>query len=157
VLVLTEEKESHIISWRRMREPLPERMIRGAELLFGVSFPKDYREHLEIYHDASPHPSRFLVKDSPLGAFGGCFGVLLTLDPRSEENVFTYMGREAWPDGVIPIVQDGGGNLLCLDYRHDPQRLCPSVIYWIHELGDEGFFPLCPTFSDLIQSIGVDG
>jgi cell wall assembly regulator SMI1 len=150
-----------------MREPLPERMIRGAELLFGVSFPLDYREHLKIYHDASPHPSGFLVKDSPLGPFGGCFGVLLTLDPRTVENVFTeigraeigftQIGREAWPENVIPIVQDGGGNLLCLDYRQDPQRLCPSVICWIHELGDEGFFPLCPTFSELIQSLGVRG
>ena len=155
------------IQWSNLQEPLPERMIQGAELLFGITFPPDYRECLRVYHDASPHPSGFTVENSPLGPFGGSFGVLLSVHPFVSENIFTWVPSNSinagqheepmdfdWPELVIPIIHDGGGNLVCLDYREDPTLKNPVLAFWMHELENDGLFPLCSNFTDLLESLG---
>ena len=59
--------------------PLPENVLRGAELLFGVKFPDDYRECLRINHGGHPEPRDFTVRGGT-ASWGSCFAVLLSLD-----------------------------------------------------------------------------
>lgn len=140
------------IEWENISEPLTERMIHGAELLLGVTFPADYREYLRLYHGASPLQSEYAVQRKS-DTFGGYFASLLTIDPRKEENLIAFSA--CLPDGVIPFADDGGGDLLCFDYRGDPERKKPKVVYFSHEIGADDLFFVADSFSQLINSLRI--
>lgn len=42
--------------------------------------------------------------------------------------------RPALPSHLIPIMNDGGGNLYCLDASQAGE---PTVVFWAHTLGEE--------------------
>jgi hypothetical protein len=42
--------------------------------------------------------------------------------------------RPALPHHLIPLMNDGGGNLYCLDSRGAGE---PPVVFWDHEAGDQ--------------------
>jgi hypothetical protein len=130
-------------------------MIRGAELLFGVTFPKDYRECIRVNHGGHPEPRDFVVRGLTT-SWGSCLAVLLSLDWRRPSNVWAELASLAvdsqLPVGLFPIAEDGGGDLLCLDFRSDPGA--PSVVYWSHEVGgEEGIVPVAESFSALLAML----
>lgn len=139
--------------WRNApTDPLPDRVIRGAELLFGVTFPADYREYVRVNHGGRPEPGTFTVR-GPTATWDSSLGVLLSLDWRRSENVWGCLAGLAidsqLPDGLFPFAEDGGGDLLCLDYRHGPTD--PAVVYWSHEVGGpDGIVPMTDSFSALL-------
>jgi hypothetical protein len=144
------------VEWQNTTNPLPERMIRGAELLLDVEFPQDYRECVRINHGGHPEPGDFRVQGIT-SSWVGTVGVLLSLDPRRPENVWATITALALehglPDHLIPIADDGGGDLVCLDYRSKANRR-PSVVYWSHEVGgEEGIVALADNFSVLLELI----
>src|SRR5688572_30530944 len=123
------------IEWQNApAEPLPEDMLRGAELLFGVTFPSDYRECLRVNHGGHPEPRDFTVRGVN-GAWSSCLAVLLSLDWRRPESVWAVLAHLAvdgqLPDRFFPFAEDGGGDLLCLDFRGGSAD--PPVVYWSHE------------------------
>jgi hypothetical protein len=140
------------MTWHNVpADPLPERVLRGAELLFGFNFPADYRECVRVNHGAHPEPGGFTVPGPR--PWGSVLGVLLTLDWRRRENVWALLASLAvdaqLPDGLFPIAEDGGGDFLCLDFRADPDH--PAVAYWSHEVGgDEGVVPIAGSFTGLL-------
>ncbi|CAO1295871.1 unnamed protein product [Diamesa hyperborea] len=42
-----------------------------------------------------------------------------------------------FPDKIVPFAVDGGGNLICFDYRRNINTDEPSIIFWHHE-GESG-------------------
>jgi hypothetical protein len=118
------------IEWQNAAaEQLPEDMLRGAELLFGVTFSTDYRECVRVNHGGHPEPRDFIVRDIT-GSWGTCLAVLLSFDWRQPVNVWSVMANLAvdsqLPDGLFPIAEDGGGDLLCLDFAvaGKPRQSC---------------------------------
>lgn len=144
------------IRWERFDEetlPLPEHVIAGAELVFGVRFPADYRECLRVNHGAQPKQDEFEA-GAPGDRWEGNVGQLLTLDPRRPGNMFAVLADLAvddqLPELVLPVAEDGGGNFLCLDYRADPSRSEPAVAFWFHEVsGPDGIVPVAQTWTKL--------
>ena len=145
------------LTWRRRRSPLPEHVIRGAEELLGVAFPADYRTCVRENHGASPEPSGYLIPNKSRPS-GNAVGSLLTLDPYAPGNVFAVISGLAYdaqlPSGLVPVADDGGGDLVCLDYRLCGPQGSPSVAYWCHELeGPDGLVPLAPSFTAFLASL----
>jgi hypothetical protein len=140
------------IEWQNApADPLPENMLRGVELLFGVTFPADYRHCVRVNHGGHPEPCDFTVRGIT-ASWSICLAVLLSLDWRRPENVWTVLAGLAvdrqLPDGLFPIA-GGGGNLLCLDFRGN--SAAPAVVYWSHEVGgEEGVVPVTGSFSELL-------
>ena len=144
------------VEWQNTREPLPERILRGAELLLGVEFPWDYRECVRLNHRGHPDPNTFRVEGITT-AWGSCVGELLSPDPRAPENVWATIAHlyvdGPLPDGLVPVTDDGGGDLVCLDYRGGPES--PRVVYWSHEVGGvEGITPIADTFTAFLSLLG---
>jgi hypothetical protein len=145
------------IEWQNASvDPLPENVLRGAELLFGVKFPDDYRECLRINHGGHPEPRDFIIRGGT-AYWGSCFAVLLSLDWRRPENVWSVLSSLAvdgqLPLGLFPIAEDGGGDFICLDFRDD--LAAPSVVYWSHEVsGDEGVVRVAGSFTELLTLLG---
>jgi hypothetical protein len=142
------------IEWQNApTNPLSEDMLHGAELLFGVTLPADYRECVRVNHGGHPQPRDFTVR-GVTGSWGSCLAVLLSLDWRRPENVWSVLAGLAvdgqFPDGLFPIAGDGGGDLLCLDFRGRPAG--PAVVYWSHEVGgEEGVVPVAGSFGELLS------
>ncbi len=144
------KKEIH---WELTSPPLSEDVIRGAELLLGVKFSTDYFECLKDNHGAQPLECEYQL-ETPDGEMWGSFGMLLTVSPYAVENVFSSLPYVGAIRDVIPIVADGGGNYICLDYRDDETRIKPKIVYYDHEVEiEDNFFYLCDSFSELLESL----
>lgn len=129
------------VGWERYDEetpPLPEHVIRGAELLLGVRFPANFRECIRVNHGAQPDHDEFEA-GPPGDRWQSNVGQLLTLDPRQPGNIFAVLADLAvddqLPDLVFPIAEDGGDNFLRLDYRPDLSKSEPAIAFWFHEVG----------------------
>lgn len=143
-----------VIEWQNApADSLPEHILRGAEIMFGVTFPTDYRECVRVNHGGHPEPRNFTVRGAA-GTWGSCLAVLLSLDWRRPENVWSALATLAvdgqLPDALFPIAEDGGGDFLCLDYRGG--LATPPLVYWSHEVGgEEGVFPVACSFDELLS------
>ena len=123
------------------------RQIEGAEALLGVRFPDSYRALLLEFNGAYGG-AEFPLLDRERG---GSIGVWLSLLPWDTESVWSTLsawGEHGLPHQLIPFGEDGGGNYVCLDYRHSD---VPPVVFWHHELeAEEGIFPVAATFEDFL-------
>ena len=150
------------LEWEAVNPPLPEALLRAAETILGVTFPPDYRSLVRVYHGGSPEPSSFDVS-FPTNPYRSCVGILLTPDPRLPESIFSYIANlsedDQLPEGLVPIADDGGGDLVCLDYRglKRSSGVEPSVVYWAHELtGPEAICPLAKSFGTFLRLLGPE-
>ena len=131
--------------------------MKAAEHTLGVKLPTSYLEVAGTYPGGHPTPDVFTVTAQDR-TWTSCVGVLLSLDPSDVDNVFEYMRNlsigDQLPLGLIPIGDDGGGDLLCLDYRET--RLEPRVVYFSHDT-DEGFIPIADSFKDFLATLSTSG
>ena len=84
----------------------------------------------------------------------GSIGLWLSPVPWERESLWTSVStwqEHELPESIVPIAEDGGGNLLCLDYRHSH---APAVVFWFHELaGEEGLRRVAPSFEAFITTL----
>lgn len=97
--------------------------IQVAESELGVSFPASYRQFLSTLG---------WIESSYLSVYGlgidvelGSSVVFVTNSERHEMDLCI-------PPTLIPIVNDGSGNLYCLDVSQMQESECP-VVFWDHE------------------------
>ena len=137
-----------MLEWEAPHPPLPERILVAAELILGKRLPESYKALVKAYPGGRP------VQDGPEEGWLACVGWLMSLDPRHGESVFDAIGalgddEQPAPDAV-PIIGDGGGNMICLDYGAGTGE--PTVVYWQHELfWEEGMVPVAPSFDAFLQ------
>jgi hypothetical protein len=140
-----------MLKWATDYAPLPERVLAGAELILGIALPSSYRELVQAYPGGAPETGE-KAEDRP-GGWLSSVGLLMSVDPRHPENVFAALEHLAvddqLPPGLIPIIADGGGDLICLDFRSQAGE--PSVVYWAHELsGKEAVVAVAQTFAGFL-------
>ena len=144
------------VVWRWTSEPLSERAIRNAERVLGVAFPADYRACVRDNHGGAPEPADFTADLGEGRRLAGSVGLLLTLDPRQDENVLAttqaLTAERGLPHGLIPIIDDGDGNFVCLDYRADPLNREPVVAY-VSKGGE--VVALAPEFTAFLGRLGT--
>jgi hypothetical protein len=146
-----------VLSWESYQKPLPDAVVTGAEMILGVRLPEAYRSLVQRWPAGRPDRREFPVPHKT-GTWVSCIGELKSLDPRHSGNVFACISNLAidsqLPEGLLPIIDDGGGDLVCLDYRRESSE--PTVVYWAHELGGEdAVVDIAPTFQaflDLLRS-----
>jgi len=107
--------------WKYTSDPLSEKAIRHAERVLDVTFPADYRDCVRLNHGGAPEPDTFVFTGSDGQPIASRVGLLLSLNVSEDENVvgtaqlLDVQGK--LPAGLVPIIDDGGGNFVCLDYR----------------------------------------
>ena len=136
--------------WKWTSDPLTEKMIVNAERALQVVFPADYRDCIRENHGGAPEPSGFSFVAANGHQMSSQVSLLLTLDPREDENVLSTVTdltvEERLPTGLIPIINDGGGNLVCLDYREGE----PKVVYLSLE---SEIVPLADNFTEFVGKL----
>lgn len=137
-------------TWQFVADELSEKAIRSAEKALGVAFPDDYRRCVRDNAGGRPEPSGFAAMLPDGRVIRSQVGLLLTLDPREDENVLAaraFLAKTAaLPDRVIPIIDDGEGRFVCLDFRSDS----PTVAFWAK---DFGLVPLAGSFAEFLGSL----
>lgn len=146
-----------MLTWTTTQEPLADAILEAAELILGVELPATYRALAQRYPGGYPERANDIEVRHGSSSWKSCVGVLLSLDPRHSDSVYFHLrgqGSEGGlPAGVVPIADDGGGDLVCLDYRASSDE--PSVVYWAHEFGGiEGLVPLADTFGEFLDLLG---
>lgn len=140
------------IVWRWGTGPFSERVIVSTERGLGVNFPADYRECVRENGGGAPEPSGFSLALADGRRISGRASLLLSLDPREDEDVggtvMSLTMDERLPEGLIPIISDGEGNYVCLDYRADPSRKAPTIAYLS---ADGAAAPLAETFTGFLE------
>ena len=145
-------------SWRWASEPSSEKVVRHAENALGVTFPADYRACVKQNGGGAPEPSSFLVPLAPDRPMSRSVGILLPMDLQETENVLATVDeldvRGERPDGLVPIINDGQANYVCLDYREDRSKAAPTISFWIREGEGKGTIVfLAGTFSEFLASL----
>ena len=128
--------------------------LEGAEVLLGIAFPASYKALMREFSGADGD-AEFPVPGSehPMG-----IGHWLSLSPWSELSIWTCLAtwsEHELPSRLIPVGEDGGGNLICLDYRRSPD---PTVTLWFHELnGEDALWEITANFDAFLRSLREPG
>jgi cell wall assembly regulator SMI1 len=144
------------LSWFQPGKGATAEDVEKVERYVGRQFPDDYREFLIKYAGSyNPDECEFTVTTSGSQPWISNFGVLLsTYQDDVDSIVCTYDGlRDQLPDGIVPIIGDGGGDYVGLDYRHgDP----PSISYFSHECdGPDAVVSLAASLSVFLDMLWV--
>jgi hypothetical protein len=142
-----------MLKWHAGQPPLSDSVVAGAELILGVKLPEPYRSLAQAWPGGHPDRDEFEVK-RPGDSWRSSVAVLLSLDPRHDDNVFECLKNlsvdDQLPTGLLPIIDDGGGDLICLDYRVAGPD--PPVVYWAHELGGgDAVVAVSPSFRTFLE------
>lgn len=71
-------------------------------------------------------------------SYGG-IGIIYGLNKGVLENDIINLYNdpaEFFPENLVAFGRDGGGNLICFDYREDPNTDNPPIVYWLHGWGE---------------------
>lgn len=136
--------------FERAERPASAEQVAGAERLLGVRFPSGYAQVLREFAGANGDAVFQFPESSATGSIG------LWLSPLPWERNSLWSTVSTWeehelPESIVPIAEDGGGNLLCLDYRGSKG---PSVVFWFHELvGEDGLREVAPCFEAFMSTL----
>lgn len=149
----------HGLVWEGCKGGVTEEMLAAVEKRLGVMFPVEYRQLVTQCQSGAPERSHFYYDDPRHGRSGGGLGVMLMIDPAYDDSILRTLEMLAhddqMPEGVIPFAEDGGGDMMCFDFRTRPDA--PSVVYWAHERNkEESVFPLADSFMDFLAMLGPD-
>jgi cell wall assembly regulator SMI1 len=145
------------LTWKWCKPPVDNQAIDALERTLGVKFPPDFRRVIQRCHGGVPvERSAFHYEDPSIGTTGSGIGALMTLYPDDTDGILTTLRLlsidEQLPDKVIPFADDGGGDMMCLDYREDPDH--PKVVYWSHEEEkDKSIIFLADTFTEFLAML----
>ena len=119
--------------------PLPMKEIDVAERQLG-SLPEDYRAFLQEFGWVSLGPHEV-------------FGLAVDVPPYLD---VVRVNESEWTEGQLPrnllaVMNDGAGNLSCIDLTAVSRGDVSTVVLWDHEVSPiDGPIPLTSTFSELL-------
>ena len=130
----------------RLREGAPEEDIQQLETELGYHLPETIRASLHIHNGASDFVDAWELLDlrSILHAHQEQREVLHWLQETDDKPDWWW--RPQW----IPLAQDGGGNLLCVDSASEGDTQVGQIILFDHEVGSG---PIASSFHTFFSSL----
>lgn len=118
-------------------------IIDKYEKRLGYKFPEDYKAIVSAYNgafvddkDSYQFYSNLTKANETYGlgllyAFGECNSIEETMEYSLANRPFGFS------DGLVSFAREGGGDLLCFDYRETASAETPKVVVW-HLDGEPG-------------------
>lgn len=136
--------------------PVSEEGLVVFEKRLGTSLPADYRAFLHQYNGGQPQPTGFCIKENSDGS-----GVNQFYGLHDGPRWFSIDGctNAEWgvPSELLPIGDDGLGNLICIGSRGKYAGEIYFVDHDIHPYHEpdsfEGVTKIANSFSDFITSL----
>ncbi|MCL2713128.1 MAG: SMI1/KNR4 family protein [Alphaproteobacteria bacterium] len=141
------------ITWRNFAITNPPKRspesIAKTEKELGVKLPADFLAVAAMHQGRACSPNCFDLPDGSSSALG--YVSIFEDEPRDDRIVSPWNNAVAVPDGVIPFSRDGGGDLICFDYRKTPDH--PTVVFRDHEKCDDPPLYVACSFTDFLNKL----
>ena len=117
--------------------------IRDLECKHHINLPKEYVAFI-CHHNGAHLNARIFDYDDPNCEDGRNADALAFMKVEAIQlRIDTVKSGEEpdWPieyrfeDGLIPFGDNGGGDMICFDYRHDKTTDNPPIVIWNHDMG----------------------
>jgi hypothetical protein len=107
--------------------------LNKIEDMWNVALPLSFKNLISKHNGGVPEEDFFDTLDSTGNHFLGFLNFDLADSKDKYGIINTYkVYKDRLPRNVYPISEDGGGNLICLDYRKYPENI--FVVLWHHEM-----------------------
>lgn len=108
--------------------------IEEIEKFVGLSFPKEYKDHLIRYNGGQCAPNIFSFNERGK-ITDSCIDWFLAIYDGDYDNLRSYIDMykiedKRLPSHILPIAHDPGGNLICISCNTDDVG---CVYFWDHE------------------------
>jgi hypothetical protein len=146
------------LDWEGVLPLEDEGAILEVERRLGINFPASFTDCVKKYNSGCPVPNDFdFIYPGMSSETLGCIASLLSFDLHNQENILelNLNPPEFFPKGLIAFGGDGGGDLLCFDYRNITLGQEPTVVYWSHDafFEDEAVIPLAANFEEFLNML----
>jgi hypothetical protein len=148
--------------------PLDEAAISAIESAIGATLPPTYRAFLATYGATIFSESVYFRPDTPFppkysksnrGILGALFGQAHPKFPKAKSISVLHMIdvlRESISKDMVPIGDDGGGDVICLRIRQKPLG---AVYLWDHEnrgRSETDIYPVSASFDEWITHLATE-
>jgi hypothetical protein len=108
--------------------------IEDVEKIVGLTFPKEYKDHLLEYNGGQCVPNIFSFNEKGNKSESSIDWFLAIYD-GAYDNLKKYIEdykieAKRLPSHILPIAHDPGGNLICISCNNDDGG---SIYFWDHE------------------------
>lgn len=118
-------------------------VIEKIERDKNVILPQLYKDFILFHNEASLYADVFDYKDPNKGGEKNCDGISFENVEEILENIELLKFGESqnddvnykFEDGLIPFGDNGGGDMICFDYRDNSDTDNPPIIIWNHDMG----------------------
>lgn len=149
-----------MVKFSESGKKLKESKLESFEKKIGLELPLEYKSFLLKHNGGECDPCVFDFiengeeSDSSISTFYAIGGI--DDDYDLEENIDIYINDEKrLPDGLIPIAEDDGGNLVCISCTGDDKG---KIYFWNHEEEDEddltaNLYFVSNSFNEFVESL----
>lgn len=145
-----------ILEWFEPGEGASVSSLETLQSALGHALPADYADFVSRHSGANnPSACAFTVQEADGSRFGSNFGAVLRVDGEDDGSILGTMRDlgEQLPPGVVPIVDTGFGDHVCLRFSEAGQS---AVVYYSHDRPlAEALLPLAPTFTGFLDLLEV--
>ncbi len=139
------------LTWEDCDFPIDDQRINQVELHFGVTFPEEFRQCLRECNGGSVLESDFDFVELSGNTTTSGIGAIIRFDAEGSPDildVYRRLGDAAHPK-IVPFAETGGGDCICLDYRHSEDQ--PAIAYFDHEYGE--YVRIADSFTSFVEML----
>ena len=120
-------------------------IINALENSYNVKLPFNYVQFILKHNGARILDRVFDYKDPNYPDERGSNSIAFVQSERIQKRIDTIQSGEEpdwdikyrFEDGLIPFGDNGGGDLICFDYRNNRNTDNPPIVIWNHDMGLE--------------------
>ncbi len=127
--------------------------LRSVEELVGRRMPSAYIDFLMFANGGSPEVDTFYVEiDGNREDWNVNHFFRISTDPnRPDDVIWNYRHLQASaPRQILPIADNGGGDLICLDLTEESNS---RVLLWIHDKPEDRLHLVANSFEEFVDSL----
>ncbi|MBR1734338.1 MAG: SMI1/KNR4 family protein [Alphaproteobacteria bacterium] len=116
--------------------------VHGLEKAHNLVLPKEYANFITMHNGARMFARIFNYFDSNIDKKNSN-AIYFDKVEKIQDSIALLKSDEEpdWPieyrfeDGLIPFGDNGGGDMICFDYRNDKMTDDPPIVIWNHDMG----------------------
>ena len=125
---------------------ISETFIKQIEKKYNISLPVSYSSFIIEHNGACLFARIFDYQDPNIGvykrnsssiAFESVEDILFHIENIKAGEEPDWDDMYKFEDGLIPFGDNGGGDMICFDYRKDRSTDNPPIVIWNHDMGLE--------------------
>lgn len=137
-------------------------IIQSLEKFYGIALPQFYVDFITQHNAARldanvfdyDDPNRHNGRNADSIAFENVQNIRETIELIKSGEEPDWPIEYRFEDGLIPFGDNGGGDMICFDYRKDRETDNPPIVIWNHDMGlEHRVVFIAPNFEEFINML----